>query len=46
MSRHFAALLALALLVIGLAACESSGSARGGGSENGQHARIKLGLPF
>jgi len=46
MSRQIAALWALALLILGLAACESSGSASGGGSESRQHARVKLGLPF
>ncbi len=46
MSRRIAAILMLALVIVGLAACESSRSVNGGGSENHQGGRIKLGLPF
>ena len=46
MRRRVTAILMLALVIVGLAACVSSGSASGGGSESREHARIKLGLPF
>jgi hypothetical protein len=43
MQKTFCALAAILLL---LAACDAAGAAQGSGSENGSHARIKIGVPF
>jgi len=42
-------LMVFVLLMIGLlagAGCDGKGSAQGGGSENGNHGHVKLGIPF
>jgi hypothetical protein len=38
--------LLIALLILGLAACESSGQAGGVATENGGRGKVKVGLPF
>jgi predicted small secreted protein len=38
--------LVLLAAVTLLAACQASGSAGGGASDNAGHGRVKLGLPF
>ena len=47
--RNAMRLMVFVLLMIGLlagAGCDGKGSAQGGGSENGNHGHVKLGIPF
>jgi len=36
----------IAFLFLTLAACDTVGSAQGGGSENGAGGRVRMGVPF
>jgi hypothetical protein len=40
--RFLTLIVALAVL----AGCDTSGSVNGGGSENGSHGRVQIGVPF
>ena len=39
-------LAVIVLLLLALAGCEAMGALQGGASDNGGHARVKMGVPF